>query len=258
MLVNGIAHSLGFLAESRIAAAWYGAGLVAAVAIAVDSLAANRTLNAPLKVAWPIIALFFSVAGAVLYLVTSRPPGIGRVQGKLGKMQRFTAFSRPRWRKVVASAIHCVGGDGLGIMTAMVIARSLHFSFWGEFWFEYLVGYLFGWLVFQTWAMRLHGNGWIQALWKGGRAEFFSMITVMVGMGLVMRFITPAAVGTRPLPDTVAFWMFGALGLMVGFIVTYPMNWWLVAIGWKEGQGNEYLLSRLALNRTPARDAISA
>jgi len=154
-------------------------------------------------------------------------------------MERLTEFSRPRWRKVVASATHCVGGDGLGIMTAMVYARLNNFSFWSEFWFEYLVGYLFGWFVFQVWAMRMHDNGWLMALWKGGRAEFFSMITVMVGMGLVMRFVTPATVGAEPLPDTYAFWTFGALGLMVGFAFTYPMNWWLVAIGWKHGQGHE-------------------
>jgi hypothetical protein len=27
------------------------------------------------------------------------------------------------WKKVVGSDIHCVGGDGLGIMSAMVLTR---------------------------------------------------------------------------------------------------------------------------------------
>ena len=62
-------------------------------------------------------------------------------------------------------------------------------------------------------------------IWKGGRAEFFSMMTVMVGMGLVMRFVTPSIVGHPPGPDTAAFWGIGALGLLAGFVVTYPMNW---------------------------------
>jgi hypothetical protein len=61
------------------------------------------------------------------------------------------------------------------------------------------------------------------------------MATVMLGMGLVMRFVTPAVVGHPPRPDTAAFWGFGALGLLVGFIFTYPMNWLLVKIGWKHG-----------------------
>jgi hypothetical protein len=130
-------------------------------------------------------------------------------------------------------------------MTAMVIARLANFSFWQEFWFEYAVGFGFGWFIFQTWAMKMHGNGWLKAIWKGGRAEFFSMITVMAGMGLVMRWVTPAVVGAQPKPDTFAFWTFGALGLLVGFVATYPMNYWLVSIGWKHGQGHEYMLKKM-------------
>ena len=42
-----------------------------------------------------------------------------------------------------------------------------------------------------------------------------SMITVMVGIGLVMRFLTPISVGDAPQPN--------------------PMNRWLVKIGWKHG-----------------------
>ena len=75
----------------------------------------------------------------------------------------------------------------------------------------------------------------LQALWMGGRAEFFSMMTVMAGMGAVMVFVTPRVVGEQPLPATFAFWGFGALGLFIGFLVTYPMNWILVRMGWKHG-----------------------
>lgn len=63
------------------------------------------------------------------------------------------------------------------------------------------------------------------------------MITVMAGMGLVMRFVTPSVVGHRPLPSEAAFWGFAALGLLAGAILTYPMNWLLVVIGWKHGMG---------------------
>ena len=164
-------------------------------------------------------------------------------------MRHFTEYSQPRWRKVVASAAHCVGGDGLGIMTGMVAARLWGFSFWQEFWFEYAIGYLLGWFLFQTWAMKRHGNGLLAAIWKGGRAEFFSMITVMTGMGLVMYWVTPAVVGEQPSPDTYAFWTFGALGLLAGFILTYPMNYWLVSIGWKHGQGHEPMLKKMDEDR---------
>ncbi len=120
-------------------------------------------------------------------------------------------------------------------MTAMVISRIIGFTFWTEFWFEYAVGFAFGWFIFQYIAMRKMGNSPSMSLLKGGRAEFFSMITVMLGMGLVMKFVTPNVVGYPPKPDSATFWGFGSLGLIVGTIVTYPMNWWLVKIGWKHG-----------------------
>ncbi|MDJ0391007.1 DUF4396 domain-containing protein [Roseomonas sp. E05] len=244
-ILDVIANTLPFMAEPWFALTWYAVGALGAAWMIYDSFTANTALNPPLKACWPIIIFFFSVIGIALYFITSRPPGIGRVQGRMEKMRRFTEFSKPRWRKVMASATHCVAGDGLGIMTAMVGARLMGFFFWEEFWFEYAVGYAFGWFIFQTWAMRLHGNGWLAAIWKGGRAEFFSMITVMVGMGLVMRLVTPAVVGMQPMPTTYAFWTFGALGLMVGFVFTYPMNWWLVSMGWKHGQGMEHMLKQM-------------
>jgi hypothetical protein len=60
---------------------------------------------------------------------------------------------------VTGSVIHCVAADGAGIMTAMVIAGSKMTDSVGK------------------------------ALWMGGRAEFFSMITVMAGMGIGMGFL---------------------------------------------------------------------
>ena len=51
--------------------------------------------------------------------------------------------------------------------------------------------------------------------------------------------------GAPPRPDTIAFWTFGALGLAVGFVATYPVNWWLVKIGWKHGQGREHMLQKM-------------
>ena len=228
---------LHFLATPAFALPWFAAALLSSAWVLYDTLTANIALNDPLKACWPILLLFFGVIGLALYLIASRPPGISQLHGE-AKKDAFDAYVAPKWRKTIGSAAHCVGGDGLGIMTAMALARIWHLSFWAEFWFEYAVGYAFGWFIFQLWAFRGMGNGWGASLWKGGRAEFFSMITVMVGMGLVMRFVTPAVVGHRPLPDEWAFWSFGALGLMVGFAATYPMNRWLVGIGWKHGQGH--------------------
>ncbi|MGR3521609.1 DUF4396 domain-containing protein [Paracoccus sp. UBA889] len=131
--------------------------------------------------------------------------------------------------------MHCVGGDGLGIMTAMIVLRLVGVTFWQEFWFEYAVGFAFGWLIFQLWAFLLQDNGLVAALWKAFRAEFFSMASVMIGMGVVMSQVTPRVVGEQPPPETYAFWGFASFGLLAGALLTVPVNYVLIRVGWKHG-----------------------
>ena len=227
--------SLSFIASPWFVGAWYAIGAVGAIWVLYDEYRVNTPLPAAIKWAFPIIVFFFSAIGIALYVWSARASGIGEKAGKEKKQAYKQDVASSTFSKVTGSVIHCVGGDGLGIITAMVIARLMNFSFWQEYWFEYLIGFLFGWLIFQYKAMRMMAPSAGKALWMGGRAEFFSMMTVMAGMGLVMSAVTPLVVGEQPKPDTWGFWGFAALGLLVGFIVTYPMNYWLVKIGWKHG-----------------------
>jgi hypothetical protein len=225
---------LRFLTSPVFIIPWYGFGLISAVWVFFDELTANKHVSEALKIGWPIIISFFSIIGLILYLLTCRPPGI--IHKSSDEAQNLHhEFVNYKWKKVTGSVIHCVAGDGLGIITAMIVARLLGFTFWTEFWYEYAVGFILGWFLFQTWAMHNMGNSLVISIWKAGRAEFFSMFTVMLGMGLVMYFITPAVVGHSPDPSSSAFWGFASLGLLVGFVFTYPMNWLLVSIGWKHG-----------------------
>ena len=52
-------------------------------------------------------------------------------------MDKHNAYVRANWfRQTTGADIHCVGGDGLGIITAMILARIAQVSFWQEWWFE--------------------------------------------------------------------------------------------------------------------------
>ena len=56
---------------------------------------------------------------------------------------------------------------------------------------------------------------------------------VMAGMVLVsMPWL--ASLGMSP-PSSGAFWFVMSIGLTLGFVVAYPINWWLVARGLKHG-----------------------
>lgn len=225
---------LAFLGSPWFVVPWYVIGAAGATWVIYDTSKVNTRLAKAMKWAWPILVLFFSVIGLALYWWSSRPPGIGRKQGEERK-QMLEQYSSSTIKKVTGSVSHCVAGDGLGIMTAMVIARLIGMKFWQEFWFEYVLGFAFGWFIFQFKSMTMMTQSKLKAIGMAGRAEFFSMLAVMPGMGMVMGFVTPLVMGEQPKPYTFAFWGFGALGLMVGFLLTYPENWLLVRMGWKHG-----------------------
>ena len=66
-------------------------------------------------------------------------------------------------------------------------------------------------------------------------SELLSMNLLMAGM---MPTVMIAAGGTSRRPTTRStpnFWFVMSMGLLVGFIVAYPMNWWLVANHLKHG-----------------------
>lgn len=230
---------LNFLTNEIFVLSWYVSGLIFAIWVIYDVHYVNTSVNKALKTGWPVIIIFFSIVGLFLYLRTCRPKGMTYFKKGINKKstqaKNHHNYVASTFSKVTGSVIHCVAGDGLGIMTAMVIGRFIGLNFWSEFAGEYIVGFLFGWILFQYPAMRSMGNNPKEALWKGGRAEFFSMITLMTGMLLTMKLIQPHIVIFPPMPRTYAFWGIAAFALFIGTIVTYPMNWWLVSIGWKHG-----------------------
>lgn len=223
-----------FLTNPTLILIWYISGFILALWVIYDVLYINTAVNKPLKIGWPIIMFFFSVIGLFLYIWTCRVPRIAYLKADETKKAHHEYVANTL-SKVTGSVIHCVSGDALGIVTAMVIGRYVGLHFWSEFTAEYIIGFLFGWLLFQYPAMKSMGNTSTQALWKGGRAEFFSMITLMTGMGSVDWFLAPQLVSSPPLPTTYAFWGIAGFALLIGSFLTYPMNWWLVSIGWKHG-----------------------
>lgn len=228
---------LSFLSEPWFVLTWYGLSVPSAIWVLYDGYTANRHLNKAMKWAWPILILFFSVVGLALYIWSSRPPRIGQIKNDEANKKAFHDYVQSPFSKLTGTVAHCVGGGGLGIITAMAVARLLDVSFWEEFWLMFLAGYVLSWLIFQYIAMRRMTDSRLMALWMGGRAEIFTMLTAMTGMGLFMGYVTPTVVGQQPDPSTYAFWGFAAFGLLAAFVVSYPMAWILIRMGWKHGMG---------------------
>ncbi|MEP6753710.1 MAG: DUF4396 domain-containing protein [Candidatus Dormiibacterota bacterium] len=199
--------------------------LVAAftIFVAVDI----RTTPEPLvmKVGFVVITLYSGPIGALLYALSCREP-------MSATHEQFVAV---RWRQVVGSTMHCVAGDGIGILAAAAVTGVLRLPMGIDLVAEYVTGFVFGWTIFQALFMKgIMGGSYRGALRSTFLPEFLSMNGVMAGMAAVMvPWMTRDPAATEP--TSAHFWFVMSIALSVGFVVAYPINAWLVDLGLKHG-----------------------
>src|SRR5262245_27581097 len=125
--------------------------------------------------------------------------------------------------------MHCVAGDGVGILAGAVLSSVFGLAGLVEVVVEYILGFAFGWTIFQALFMRdMAGGSYLRALRSTFVAELLSMNLLMAGMVptvMALKSRIPFAAD----PASPRFWFVMSMGLLVGFIFAYPMNWWLVA-----------------------------
>jgi hypothetical protein len=202
---------------------WFIEVALAAAWVAIDI---QWTPEAPvMKWGFVIVTLYTGPLGALLYAVSCREPLPGTHE----------AFVAVKWRQVVGSTMHCVAGDGIGILLAATVTALLKLPMGLDLIAEYLAGFLFGWTIFQALFMKgLMGGSYRQSLRATFLPEMLSMNGVMAGMTAVMvPWMTrdPQAME----PTSPRFWFTMSIALTAGFLVAYPINWWLVDRGLKHG-----------------------
>src|SRR6201987_427478 len=131
--------------------------------------------------------------------------------------------------------MHCVAGDGLGILAGAVISSVICLVALVEVILEYVLGFAFGWTIFQALFMRdMSGGTYGRALKSTFVPELLSMNLLMAGMvPTVMILRRHLAFADNPAAPT--FWFVMSMGLLVGLVFAYPMNWLLVAHHLKHG-----------------------
>jgi hypothetical protein len=203
---------------------WFVLTAAALLFVAIDI---RSTPESPvLKWGFVLLTAYTGVIGAFLYILGCREP-------LPGLHERYVAA---RWRQVLGSTMHCVAGDGVGILAGAVVSAFLLLPRPAEIAVEYVLGFAFGWTIFQALFMRdsMAGGSYRRALASTFVPELLSMNLLMAGMMptvmILRRFIVSADNPTAP-----AFWFVMSMGLLVGFIIAYPMNWWLVANHLKHG-----------------------
>jgi len=217
---------------------------VAFVTVDVRSTPAHPVL----KWAFVILALFAGPVAAFFYVLGCREP----------LRATYEAYVAVRWRQVLKSTMHCAAGDGLGIIAGAAVAARWHLLASAELSLEYVLGFGFGWAVFQAFAMReMAGGSYSRSLRQTFLPEFLSMNLLMAGMLVTKRLLMPHIDGGSD-PLAAGFWFVMSMALIAGFILAYPINWWLVANGLKHGMitlrpvGQPSWRSRVPADATPS------
>jgi hypothetical protein len=200
--------------------------LLTAAALLFVTIDIRTTPESPtLKWGFVLVTAYTGVIGAFLYILGCREP-------LPGLHERYVAA---RWRQALGSAMHCVAGDGVGILTGAVLARVLGLGGLAEVILEYILGFAFGWAIFQALFMRdMAGGSYLRSLARTFVPELLSMNLLMAGM-IPTVTILRTRIASAEDPTTARFWFVMSMGLLVGFITAYPMNWWLVTYHLKHG-----------------------
>jgi hypothetical protein len=200
--------------------------VLAALAVAFVAIDIRNTPESPiLKWGFVLLTAYTGVVGAFLYVLGCREP-------LRGAHEQYTAA---RWRQTLGSTMHCVAGDGVGILVGAVLSSLLGLTGLAEVALEYVLGFGFGWTIFQALFMRDAAGGSYSAALKR------TFIPELLSMNLLMAGMVPTAMTLRRHveladdPTHARFWFVMSMALLVGFIIAYPMNWWLVANHLKHG-----------------------
>ncbi len=202
---------------------WFLLTGLSVVYVAIDIQA---TPESPvLKWGFVLLTAYTGPLGAFLYVLGCREP-------LPGLHERYVAV---RWRQVLGSTMHCVAGDGVGILAGAVIARVMRLPGVLDVALEYVLGFGFGWTIFQALFMRGDAGGSYQAALRNTFfPELLSMNVLMAGMVPTM-MVAMMHLPRAHDPSGPTFWFVMSMALLVGFVIAYPMNWWLVSRHLKHG-----------------------
>ncbi|PWT85195.1 MAG: hypothetical protein C5B56_14400 [Proteobacteria bacterium] len=201
---------------------WFVLAAMAVLFVAIDI---RTTPESPvLKWGFVLVTAYTGVFGAFLYVLGCREPLPGLHE----------QYASARWRQALGSTMHCVAGDGVGIIVGAVLAGALHIGGWWEVALEYVLGFGFGWTIFQALFMRdMVGGSYVRSLTSTFIPELLSMNLLMAGMVPTMMILKMHLGGGSP--GSPVFWFVMSMALLVGSILAYPMNWWLVSYHLKHG-----------------------
>jgi hypothetical protein len=208
-------------------------GVLTALAIAFD-VKPNPQHMTIMNVVWPITGLYLPVLGWLLYA------DMARRKPMTMSMDKHAAHGgRPFWKSVFVSTTHCAAGCVIGDIIGAPIVFWAGWTLFGERLFaEFLVlfvlAYIFG-IAFQYLPIRtMRRISRREALIEAIKADTLALTAFEIGLFAWMAFIYFQFVPRSELTSPI-YWFMMQIGMVLGFIASFPANWYLVRAGVKPG-----------------------
>jgi hypothetical protein len=211
-------------------------GLVCALLILIDIVAVNRQPMMIMNFVYPISALYGGPIALLFYYLIGRKAALKNV--KTGRAQ-MTMTKNLFWQSAAIGTLHCGSGCTLGDLLAESFIASVPVTLFGSrlvgnWTIDFVFALGFG-IIFQYYAIKpMRKISSSAALLAAIKADTLSLTSWQVGMYgwmaiaffLIFKHKIPAS---DPL-----FWFMMQVGMLLGFITAYPVNWWLIKKGIKE------------------------
>ncbi len=131
------------------------------------------------------------------------------------------------WGMAASATLHCLTGCAIGEVLGLVIATALGWSVAPSIALAVVLAFLFGYLLTLI-PLRRAKVGWGQAIKLALAADTVSIIVMEIVDNGVM-LVIPGAM-TAGLTSAL-FWGALAVALAVAFVVTVPINKWIIGRG---------------------------
>jgi hypothetical protein len=230
----------GWLA--RIAPISLALAALCAMAIAIDILARRRQVMPVMNLVWPITALYLGPIGLWAYWTMGRPDALPKPHAGMPGMDHATAVharSKPFWQSVFVATSHCGAGCVVGDLIGEALVAGMGLVWFGSpmlttFAVVFVLSYLVG-IGFQFFAIApIRGLGLRDGLTAAIKADTVSLLAFEVGMFGWMILLRAAPFALPMESRSLVYWFLMQIAMIVGFLTSYPANWWLVTHGVKE------------------------
>jgi hypothetical protein len=213
---------------------WFALTAVSVAYVAWDAWRNNPELTV-MKWGWILVTLYLGPVALMLYVLSCKEPFQGTHE----------RFIQPLWKQGLGSTIHCVAGDATGIIVAATITGLLGLPMGIDLVIEYVAGFSFGLFIFQALFMKdMMGGSYRAAVRHSLVPEWLSMNFMMAGMFPTMVVLMMGRDMRAMEPTQLAFWGAMSAAVLVGLIVAYPVNVWMVDKGLKHGMGTQRALGK--------------